>query len=57
MKIYNKISFFFQKKKLNREEFDAFRKQQNDLFDRIAALERSIDALRSSRTTVSKIIT
>ncbi len=45
--------FFFQRKKLNREEFEAFKNQQNDLFDRLAALERSINDLRSQPTVVS----
>ncbi len=45
--------FVFQKKKLNREEFEAFKKQQHDLFDRLAALERSINDLRSQPTIVS----
>ncbi len=38
---------------MNREEFEAFKKQQHDLFDRLAALERSINDLRSQPTIVS----
>ncbi|CAF0937249.1 unnamed protein product [Adineta steineri] len=39
-----------EKKKLNREEFDAFKNQQNDLFDRLAALEKDIDSFPSQGT-------
>jgi hypothetical protein len=43
----------FQKKKLNRDEFDAFKNQENDLFDRLAALERDYHDNQSKRRTVS----
>ncbi|CAF1188761.1 unnamed protein product [Adineta steineri] len=39
-----------EKKKLNREEFDAFKNQQNDLFDRLAALEKDINSFPSQGT-------
>ncbi|CAF3569121.1 unnamed protein product [Rotaria sordida] len=39
-----------EQKKLNREEFEAFKNQLNNLFDRLAALERNIDDLQSQRT-------
>ena len=41
-----------QKKKLNRDEFEAFRNQQNDLLSRLAALERDIDDIRLHRNNV-----
>ncbi|CAF1194823.1 unnamed protein product [Adineta steineri] len=39
-----------EKRKLNREEFDAFKNQQNDLFDRLAALEKDINSFPSQGT-------
>jgi hypothetical protein len=41
-----------QKKKLNRDEFEAFRNQQTDLLSRLAALERDIDDIRLQRNNV-----
>ncbi|CAF3405905.1 unnamed protein product [Rotaria sp. Silwood1] len=42
-----------EQKKLNREEFEAFKNQLNNLFDRLAAIERTIDDLQSQRTNDS----
>ncbi|CAF0775858.1 unnamed protein product [Rotaria sordida] len=40
-----------ERKKLNRDEFDAFKNQFNNLFDRLAVLERDFDDILSKRTT------
>ncbi|CAF2396532.1 unnamed protein product [Rotaria sp. Silwood2] len=40
-----------ERKKLNRDEFDAFKNQFNNLFDRLAALERDFDDILSKRTS------
>ncbi|CAF0931475.1 unnamed protein product [Rotaria sp. Silwood1] len=39
-----------ERKKLNRDEFDTFKNQFNNLFDRLAALERDFDDISSKRT-------
>ncbi|CAF0787256.1 unnamed protein product [Rotaria sordida] len=44
-----------EQKKLNREEFEGFKNQLNNLFDRLAALERNIDDLQSQRTNDTSI--
>lgn len=49
--IYEKLHSF-QQNKLNREEFEAFKNQYNDLFNRLAALERSIKDLQSQGKSV-----
>ncbi|CAF5181160.1 unnamed protein product, partial [Rotaria magnacalcarata] len=43
-----------ERKKLNRDEFDAFKNQHDDLFDRLAALERDFNDGLSKRQNVSK---
>ncbi|CAF4757450.1 unnamed protein product, partial [Rotaria magnacalcarata] len=42
------------RKKLNRDEFDAFKNQHDDLFDRLAAVERDFNDGLSKRQNVSK---
>lgn len=49
--------FFFQRQKLNRDEFDGLKNQQNDLLDRLAALERDFNDLQSKRRHVSETST
>lgn len=46
------ICILLQRNKLNRSEFDAFKNQHNDLFDRLAALERHLEDMRSRQKTV-----
>jgi hypothetical protein len=47
------FSTIFQKNKLNRNEFEAFQNQQNDLLNRFVALERDINNIRLHRPDVS----
>jgi len=37
---------------LNRDEFDAFKTEQNDLFDRLAALERDLEQIQTHLKSV-----
>ncbi|UJR21321.1 hypothetical protein I4U23_024412 [Adineta vaga] len=42
-----------EKKKLNREEFDAYKNQYNDFFDRLTTLEKDFDGIQTYKMTSS----